>query len=99
MDNGLLRPQDYNTIETLKKETPLNIEVLDCKDLFLDKLEGVDDPERKRKIIGTTFIDAFEKQVYAYEKDHGIKFEYLLQGTLYPDVIESVSPTRKMANP
>lgn len=95
VDNGLLRPQDYNTIETLKKETPLNIEVLDCKDLFLNKLEGVEDPEKKRKIIGTTFIDAFEKQVHAYEADHGIKFEYLLQGTLYPDVIESVSPHKK----
>lgn len=95
VDNGLLRPQDYNTIETLKKETPLNIEVLDCKDLFLDKLAGVNDPEKKRKIIGTTFIDAFEKQVHSYEKDHGIKFEYLLQGTLYPDVIESISPHKK----
>jgi GMP synthase (glutamine-hydrolysing) len=95
VDNGLLRPQDYDHIKLLQKETPLNIEILDCKDLFLDKLEGVSDPEKKRKIIGTTFIDAFEKQVHDYEKNHGIKFEHLLQGTLYPDVIESISPHKK----
>src|SRR5690606_20164364 len=55
--------------------------------LFLSKLEGVDDPERKRKIIGATFIDVFEEEA---KKIGGAKF--LAQGTLYPDVIESVSP-------
>lgn len=95
VDNGLLRPQDYKTIETLQKETPLNIEVIDAKDAFLDKLEGVVDPEKKRKIIGNTFIDIFEQKVHEFENSHNIHFEYLLQGTLYPDVIESVSPHGK----
>lgn len=95
VDNGLLRPQDYHHIETLKKETPLNIEVVDAQDIFLDKLCGVPDPEKKRKIIGTSFIEIFEDKVHKYEKDHGIEFEYLLQGTLYPDVIESISPHKK----
>jgi GMP synthase (glutamine-hydrolysing) len=92
VDNGLLRPQDYHHIELLKKETPLNIEVIDAKELFLGKLAGEGDPETKRKAIGATFIEVFEKKVHEYEASHNIKFKYLLQGTLYPDVIESLSP-------
>lgn len=92
VDNGLLRPQDYNHIELLKKETKLNIEVIDAKDQFLNKLKGLKDPEDKRKAIGNTFIDVFEQKVHEFEKSHNINFKYLLQGTLYPDVIESVSP-------
>lgn len=92
VDNGLLRPQDYTHIQILKEQTPLNIEIIDAKEVFLSKLSGVNDPERKRKIIGTTFIEIFEQKVHAFEVDHNIKFKYLLQGTLYPDVIESVSP-------
>ena len=95
VDNGLLRPQDYNHIELLKKETPLNIEVIDAKDLFYEKLEGLDDPEDKRKAIGKTFIEVFETKVHEFEKNRGFKFDYLLQGTLYPDVIESISPHKK----
>jgi GMP synthase (glutamine-hydrolysing) len=92
VDNGLLRPQDYDHIKLLQEETPLNIEFVDAKDLFLSKLKGVPEPEKKRKAIGTTFIEVFEEKVHLFEKEHGIKFEYLLQGTLYPDVIESISP-------
>lgn len=92
VDHGLLRPQDYNHIELLKKETPLNIEVVTVKDFFLDKLEGVGDPEKKRKLIGNLFIEVFEQKVHEYEESKGIKFKHLLQGTLYPDVIESLSP-------
>ncbi len=92
VDNGLLRPQDYHHIEVLQKQTPLNIEVIDAKDLFYQRLEGLSDPEDKRKAIGKTFIEVFESKVHEFEKDQGIKFEYLLQGTLYPDVIESISP-------
>ncbi len=95
VDNGLLRPQDYGHIEILKKETPLNIEIIDAKDNFLGKLKGVSDPEEKRKIIGHTFIEVFEEKVHQFEREHGIHFEYLLQGTLYPDVIESISPHKK----
>lgn len=95
VDNGLLRPQDYGHIETLKNETPLNIEVIDAKDIFLGNLKGIDDPEAKRKMIGKTFIDVFEEKVHQFEKEKGIHFKHLLQGTLYPDVIESISPHKK----
>ena len=95
VDHGLLRPQDHGHIETLKKNTPLNIEIIDAKDAFLSKLKGISDPEEKRKIIGHTFIEVFEEKVHLFEKDHNVNFEYLLQGTLYPDVIESTSPHKK----
>ncbi len=95
VDHGLLRPQDHIHIETLKKETPLNIEVIDAREIFLSKLKGISDPEEKRKIIGHTFIEVFEEKVHLFENDHNIHFEYLLQGTLYPDVIESTSPHKK----
>lgn len=95
VDQGLLRPQDYNHIELLKNETNLNIEIIDVKELFLGKLKGLSDPEDKRKCIGRTFIEVFETKVHEYESNHDIKFEYLLQGTLYPDVIESTSPHKK----
>jgi GMP synthase (glutamine-hydrolysing) len=92
VDNGLLRPQDYNHIELLKRETPLNITIIDAKEKFYGNCEGLEDPEDKRKAIGKTFIEVFEEKVHEYETEKDIKFEYLLQGTLYPDVIESVSP-------
>ncbi len=95
VDNGLLRPQDYEHIEILQKETPLNIVVIDAKEIFYKNLEGVSDPEKKRKIIGKSFIDVFEAKVNEYSKKHNISFDYLLQGTLYPDVIESISPHKK----
>jgi GMP synthase (glutamine-hydrolysing) len=92
VDNGLLRPQDHHHIELLAKETPLNIEVIDAKKEFYDKTAGISDPEKKRKAIGVTFIEIFEKKVHEYEEQKGIHFTHLLQGTLYPDVIESTSP-------
>lgn len=95
VDNGLLRPQDYNHIKVLQEQTPLNIEIIDAAEIFLTKLEGVNEPEKKRKIIGTTFIEIFEQKVHEFEDSRAIKFEYLLQGTLYPDVIESISPHKK----
>ena len=64
----------------------INLDVVDATDRFLEKLKGVSDPEKKRKIIGKTFIEVFEEEA----KRLG-NFEYLAQGTLYPDVIESVS--------
>lgn len=92
VDNGLLRLQDYRHIQILKEETYLKIEIIDAKKDFLEALKGVDDPEKKRKIIGKMFIEIFEKKVHEYEEKYKIHFEYLLQGTLYPDVIESISP-------
>lgn len=92
VDNGLLRLQDYHHIAKLQQHTYLKIEIIDAKKEFYDALKGVDDPEQKRKIIGSKFIDVFEAKVYEYQEKFNIHFEYLLQGTLYPDVIESVSP-------
>jgi GMP synthase (glutamine-hydrolysing) len=95
VNNGLLRPQDMHTIKMLQEKTSLNIEVIDATELFLEALKDDKDPEHKRKTIGKTFIEVFETKVHQFEKNHGIKFEYLLQGTLYPDVIESISPHKK----
>lgn len=95
VDHGLLRPQDIHHIKLLQEKTSLNIEIIDASELFLKELHGHKDPESKRKIIGKTFIDVFETKVHEYEKSHNIKFDYLLQGTLYPDVIESISPHKK----
>ncbi len=87
VDNGLLRKGEREQVEEVFK---INLKVplitVDAVDNFLGKLAGVSDPETKRKIIGHTFIEEFEKEA----KNHdGIKF--LAQGTLYPDVIESIS--------
>jgi GMP synthase (glutamine-hydrolysing) len=95
VDNGLLRPQDYHHIKTLQDHTNLNIEIIDAKDEFYNNLKNEAEPEKKRKIIGQTFIEIFDKKVHDFENDHNIKFSYLLQGTLYPDVIESLSPHLK----
>lgn len=89
VDNGLLRANEGEQVETLlKKHFRLNLERVDAQKLFLDKLAGVTDPEQKRKIIGHTFIEVFEEA----EKKLG-QVDFLAQGTLYPDVIESVSAT------
>jgi len=95
VDNGLLRPQDYHHIEVLKKATPLNIEIIDARSIFAQSCQSLSDPEDKRKAIGKTFINVFEQKVNQYQKEHDIHFSYLLQGTLYPDVIESISPHQK----
>ena len=87
VDNGLLRKGEREQVEEVFKinlKTPLI--TVDAVDSFLGKLAGVSDPEEKRKIIGHTFIEEFEKEA---KKHDGIKF--LAQGTLYPDVIESIS--------
>jgi GMP synthase (glutamine-hydrolysing) len=95
VDNGLLRPQDEIHIELIKKNSNLNIEVIRAKEIFYEKLKGISEPEQKRKIIGNTFIEVFEEKVHEFENNHQIHFKYLLQGTLYPDVIESISPHQK----
>lgn len=95
VDHGLLRPQDIHHIKLLQDKTSLKIEIVNVEEQFLKALHGHKDPESKRKIIGKTFIDVFEQKVHEFEKNHNIKFDYLLQGTLYPDVIESISPHKK----
>ncbi|MGM0506795.1 MAG: glutamine-hydrolyzing GMP synthase [Bacteroidota bacterium] len=87
VDNGLLRKNEYSTVlKTYKDELNLPVRGVDASDLFLDRLTGIQDPEEKRKIIGNTFIDVFDKEVH-----NGLDVTWLAQGTLYPDVIESVS--------
>jgi GMP synthase (glutamine-hydrolysing) len=87
VDNGLLRKEEARKVKELFGwNLGLNLQIVDASDLFLDKLAGVVDPEQKRKIIGNEFIYLFEKEA---QKVGGTT--YLAQGTLYPDVIESVS--------
>jgi GMP synthase (glutamine-hydrolysing) len=86
VDNGLLRLNEAQQVRHRFVRLGLPLEFVDASDLFLSRLDGVIDPEEKRKIIGATFIDVFERR--ANELGH---FDFLAQGTLYPDVIESVS--------
>jgi GMP synthase (glutamine-hydrolysing) len=87
VDNGLLRKNEFQTVLDLyKRDLHLPVKGIDASDLFLDRLKGVTDPEGKRKIIGNTFIDVFDEAI----RDKN-EYKYLAQGTLYPDVIESVS--------
>jgi GMP synthase (glutamine-hydrolysing) len=87
VDNGLLRLKEAVQVrERFAARLQLPLEFVDAGRLFLERLADVIDPERKRKIIGQTFIDVFEEK--ARELGH---FDFLAQGTLYPDVIESVS--------
>ncbi|MHB8232861.1 MAG: glutamine-hydrolyzing GMP synthase [bacterium] len=86
VDNGLLRETEAKSVMKYYKENlNLNVKLVNASGLFLKELKGVTDPERKRKIIGKLFIKIFEKEA---EKLKGVNF--LVQGTLYPDVIESV---------
>jgi GMP synthase (glutamine-hydrolysing) len=66
---------------------------VDAADLFLGELKGIEDPEQKRKTIGRLFVEVFEKEAKRLARDGERPAEFLAQGTLYPDVIESVSPT------
>ncbi|QOG11389.1 glutamine-hydrolyzing GMP synthase [Arcobacter sp. FWKO B] len=86
VDNGLLRANEREQVEAMFKSRGVNLITADASELFLSRLAGVTDPERKRKIIGETFIEVFDAEA---KKHDGIK--YLAQGTLYTDVIESVA--------
>ncbi len=88
VDNGLLRKGEREKVErTFRRHMGIRLVVVDAREEFLQALEGVSDPEEKRRIVGNTFIRVFERT--AVEEGVGAKF--LVQGTLYPDVIESVS--------
>lgn len=87
IDTGLLRKNEYNDLMSrFKHKLNLNVTGIDASDIFISRLSNISSPERKRKIIGKTFIEVFQS---VEEKTGGVK--YLAQGTLYPDVIESVS--------
>ncbi len=90
VDNGLLRLAEREQVEKLYSDHfNLDLRVADKCKLFLDRLDGISDPEQKRKIIGNTFIEVFDEAVHDL-KEHG-NYTFLAQGTLYPDVIESVA--------
>jgi len=97
VDTGLMRHNECPEVkETLKEHLGINLTVVDGSDLFYSRLAGVTEPEAKRKIIGATFIDLFEKEALRIEKeaehtDRAGKVEWFLQGTLYADLIESLS--------
>ncbi len=86
VDNGLLRKNEFESVLDSYKHMGLNVKGVDAKKLFYDALKGISDPEKKRKAIGKTFIDVFDKES-KLDKDA----KWLGQGTIYPDVIESVS--------
>jgi GMP synthase (glutamine-hydrolysing) len=86
VDNGVMRLDEAQQIQQRFERLKLPLVFVDASRLFLDRLSGVTDPEEKRKIIGATFIDVFEREAAALGS-----FDFLAQGTLYPDVIESVS--------
>jgi GMP synthase (glutamine-hydrolysing) len=86
VNNGVLRKNEYEDVIATLTTLGINLHPVDASELFLERLAGVEDPERKRKIIGATFIDVFETKA----REIG-NIGFLAQGTLYPDVIESTS--------
>ncbi|MDI6851591.1 MAG: glutamine-hydrolyzing GMP synthase [bacterium] len=86
VDTGLLKKGEKERILKYFGHNP-NLRIVDASSQFFDALKGIEDPEKKRKTIGRKFIDVFESEA----RNIGIKFEFLAQGTLYPDVIESTS--------
>ena len=91
VNNGVLRKNEFEKVQkTLHGKLGLQLDAVDATERFLGKLKGVTDPEKKRKIIGNEFIKVFEREARRIEKQAG-KVKWLVQGTLYPDVIESQS--------
>jgi GMP synthase (glutamine-hydrolysing) len=91
VNNGVLRKNEFEKVQKgLRDNLGLHLVAVDATDRFLNKLAGVTDPEKKRKIIGNEFIEVFDEEAHRIEKEEG-EVEWLVQGTLYPDVIESRS--------
>ena len=89
VDTGLMRKNEFkSSFKIFKKKYKLNVKLIDASKIFIKKLKGISDPEKKRKIIGNLFIKVFEKESKKYNN-----IKYLAQGTLYPDIIESKSST------
>jgi GMP synthase (glutamine-hydrolysing) len=86
VDNGVLRKEEFQQVLDMYEKIGLNVKGIDAKDMFYDGLAGKSDPEEKRKIIGKLFIDVFQ-----IEASKMLEAKFLGQGTIYPDVIESVS--------
>jgi len=91
VNNGVLRKNEFEKVQTnLRDKLGLHLVAVDATERFLSKLKGVSDPEKKRKIIGNEFIEVFDDEAHRIEREQG-HVSWLVQGTLYPDVIESVS--------
>ncbi len=91
VNNGVLRRNEFFKVqETMRNKLHLNLDAVDASGRFLAKLAGVTDPETKRKIIGNEFIAVFDDEAHRIMQDRG-QVDFLVQGTLYPDVIESSS--------
>ncbi|MFY9977647.1 MAG: glutamine-hydrolyzing GMP synthase [Candidatus Sulfotelmatobacter sp.] len=91
VNNGVLRKNEFEKVQkTLRDKLGLHLDAVDATERFLGKLKRISDPEKKRKIIGNEFIKVFEREAHRIEKKEG-KVKWLVQGTLYPDVIESRS--------
>ena len=89
VDTGLMRKDEFkSSFDIFKKKYKLNVKLINASKLFLKKLKGITNPEKKRKIIGNLFIKVFESEAKKYKN-----IKYLAQGTLYPDIIESRSST------
>jgi GMP synthase (glutamine-hydrolysing) len=86
VDNGLLRKNEFSSVLDQYEHLGLNVKGVDAKDKFYSALEGLSDPEEKRKAIGKTFIDVFDEEAHLISD-----VKWLAQGTIYPDVIESIS--------
>ena len=95
VNNGVLRKDEFAKVQaTMREQLGLNVVAVDASERFLTKLAGVTDPETKRKVIGGEFISVFDdeaKKIFEAEKSSGEEIAWLVQGTLYPDVIESSS--------
>ncbi len=95
VNNGVLRKDEFSKVQrTMREQLGLNVVAVDASERFLAKLEGVTDPETKRKVIGGEFVAVFDdeaKKIFEAEKSAGEEIAWLVQGTLYPDVIESSS--------
>src|SRR5205814_8049953 len=91
VNNGVLRKNEFEKVQqSLREKLGLHVVAVDATERFLNKLAGVTDPETKRKIIGNEFIAVFDEEAERVEIEEG-EVEWLVQGTLYPDVIESIS--------
>ncbi len=94
VDNGLLRAGEAEeVVRTFKDQMQIDVVCVDAQALFLEALAEITDPEQKRKTIGRLFIEVFEREAKRLAEDGRGPFEWLVQGTVYPDVIESVSFT------
>jgi GMP synthase (glutamine-hydrolysing) len=92
VNNGVLRKNEFEKVQqNLRDHLGLHLVAVDATDRFLRKLAGVIDPETKRKIIGNEFIEVFDDEAHRIQSEGNNKVEWLVQGTLYPDVIESRS--------